>query len=128
MFLLAVLGASKVFGHHQARTVVGAFELHVVHQRSNDLKSATASAFRRRGCNRGGRLSISPAERLTLVRHGDYKPIIANSEALMDFFVGAVAVLGGVDASLDQRGLDLIDCFLIEVGRASYLLRCARGD
>src|SRR5713101_3271706 len=128
MFLLLNVGAFEVLRHHEPRSVIRAFELHFIHQCADDLESPASRAFCLADRNRGGRLSISPAKRFALVGHGDYKPIVVDCEMLMYFSVGTVAVLGSVDARLDQRGLDLVDRLLIEVSRASYLLGGARGD
>ncbi|HXI92854.1 MAG TPA: hypothetical protein VNO24_22860, partial [Blastocatellia bacterium] len=128
MFLLLTAGAFEVFGHYEARAVVSAFELHFIHQGADYLQSAAARPFHWLGAERGGRLSIRPAKRFTFVRDGDYKLIFVDCEALMDFSVRTVAVLGRVETRLDQGGLDLIDRFLIEVGGARYLFGRARGD
>jgi hypothetical protein len=42
------------------------------------------------------------------IGYGYYKLIFVNCEALMNFSVGTIAVLGSVDASLDQGRLNLI--------------------
>jgi hypothetical protein len=111
MFLLLTAGAFEVLGHYEARAVVGAFELHLIHQCADYLQSAAARAFRRLSAKRGGRLSIRPAKRFALVRYGDYKLIFVDCESLMDFSVSTFDVLGCVDSRLDQSVLDLIDRF-----------------
>src|ERR1700730_459064 len=67
MFLLLNVGAFEVLCHYEARAVIRAFELHFIHQCANDLESAASRAFCLADCNRGGRLSISPAKTFALV-------------------------------------------------------------
>src|SRR2546421_7175587 len=99
--------------HSQLRPVIDAFELDFIHQRLDEFQSLSPTALAI--SIRAAVLTCKIGRHDAATRNSNDQFIIFHAKSLINFSIRAQAVLGGVDARLDQRQLDLIDCLRREV-------------
>src|SRR5690242_15507480 len=101
--LLLLLGPLQELYHNQAASVVRPIEFYFIHQRADYLKSSPPL---RGAANGRGRSVRRSGKSVALVGHRYCQAILGNAKPLVYSAVGALAVLGGIDARFDQSGLD----------------------
>src|SRR4030095_12688105 len=110
---------SQVLRHLQLCPVVDALEFYFVHQGLNQLQSPAATALSIflliPGVNFLTILARKICRHNTTARNSNDQFITFNAKPLINLSIRTEAVLGGVDASFNQRGLNLIYRFRPEV-------------